>query len=148
MSLLARYNPNKPVARFDPFVDFEDVFRSLGTRPMLRDYEVMPEFRMDVDEFDKFYQVKAEIPGVKKDDIVISIDQKLVSISAEVKKEMTSKASEKTIHSERYFGKWFRSFSLPQEVDDAKAEAHFEDGILTLKLPKKPNGLSRRIAVN
>jgi HSP20 family protein len=151
MSLLTRFNPInpiKPMVRFDPFADFDDVFRGLGVRPWTRDFEAAPELRMDVDEFDKFYQVKADIPGVVKDDIAITIDHNLITISAEIKREMPAKEGEKTLHTERSYGKAFRSFTLPQEVDDAKAQARFENGVLTLTLPKKPNGLSRRIAVN
>lgn len=151
MSLLTRFNPNnqvKSMLRFDPFTDFDDVFRGLGMRPLMRNFETTPEIRMDVDEYDKFYKVKAEIPGVKKDEITISIDHNQVSISAEFKRESQAKDGEKTIHTERCYGKAFRSFTLPLEVDDAKAEAHFENGVLTLSLPKKPNGQSHRIAVN
>ena len=146
MSLLTRFNPIKTLSRFDPFVDFDEAFRGFGMRPFTRELESVPEIRMDVDELEKSYQVLAEIPGVKKEDIAISIDHNLVSISAEIRREKPVKEGEKTIYTDRSYGKAYRSFTLPVEVDEAKAEARFENGILTLNLPKKPNGMSRRIA--
>jgi HSP20 family protein len=148
MSLLTRFNPIKTLARFDPFTDFDEAFRGFGMRPLAREFENAPELRMDVDEYEKSYQVLAEIPGVKKEDIAISIDHNLVSISAEIRREKPAKDGEKTIYTERLYGKAYRSFTLPVEVDESKSEARFENGVLTLTLPKKPNGMSRRIAVN
>jgi len=148
MSLLTRFNPIKSLNRFDPFNDFDEALRGFGLRPFTREFENAPEIRMDVDEFEKSYQVLAEIPGVKKEDIAISIDHNLVSISAEIRREKPVKEGEKTIYTDRMYGKAYRSFTLPVEVDETKADARFENGILTLNLPKKPNGMSRRIAVN
>lgn len=148
MSLLTRFKPMKTLARFDPFAEFEDVFGGMGMRPFAREYEVAPEIRMDIDELEKSYQVMAEIPGVKKEDIAISVDRNQVSISAEVKREKPHKDGEKTLWTERIYGKAYRSFTLPIEIDETSTEARFENGVLTLTLPKKPNAVSRRIAVN
>lgn len=149
MSLLTRFHPIKNLTRFDPFTEFDDVLRGMGMRPFPREaFDTAPEIRMDVDELEKSYQVMAEIPGVKKEDIAISIDHSLVTISAEIKREKPVKEGEKTLWTERLYGKAYRSFTLPIEVDETQADARFENGVLTLTLPKKPNGASRRIAVN
>jgi HSP20 family protein len=134
------------MARFDPFSEVEDLFR--GLRPSLRALENEPELRLEVTEDDKAYTVKAEIPGARKDDIEISIDRNQVSIGAEVRREKETKQGETVVYSERYYGKAYRSFALPVEVDSGKAEAQYEGGVLSLTLPKKQNGGSRRIAVS
>jgi HSP20 family protein len=148
MTMLTRFNPFKPLSRIDPTTDFEDFFRSFGMRPTWSNLETIPDIRLDVSENDKFYRVKAEIPGVDKKDIDLSIDGNQIAISAEVKRESTKKEGEKEICSERYYGKMYRAFSVPTDVDASKAEAHYDNGVLTLTLPKKGNGQSRKIAVN
>ena len=102
---------------------------------------------MDVSGDEKGYRVKAEIPGVKKEDIKVSIDGNQVSITAEVKKETEEKKGETVIRSERYYGNQFRAFTLPYDVDQGKAEAKYEDGLLNLTLPKKEPGTARQVAV-
>lgn len=146
MNPLARFNPLKAIARFDPSAEFDDFFRNLGVRPW-RDPDLLPGVRIDVAADEDSYQVKAEIPGVDKQDIDVSIDGNQVSISAEVKRETKKKESEKDIYTERYYGNVFRSFTLPGEVDAAKSSAKYESGVLTLTLPKRSNGNSHKISV-
>lgn len=148
MSSLTRFNPFKSLSRLDPTADFEDFFRGFGMRPAWPNVDIVPEIRLDVSEDDKAYRVKAEIPGVEKKDIDLSIDGNQIAISAEVKRESTKKEGEKEICSERYYGKVYRAFSTPTDVDAAKAEAHYDKGVLSLTLPKKGNGQSRKIAIN
>jgi HSP20 family protein len=136
------------LSRFDPTADFDDLFRSFGMRPAWPKLETLPDMRLDVSEDDKAYRVKAEIPGVDKKDIDLSIEGNQIAITAEVKRDSKKKEGEKDICCERYYGKMYRAFSTPTDVDSAKAEAHYESGVLTLILPKKPNGQSRKIAVN
>jgi HSP20 family protein len=95
-----------------------------------------PEIKVDVEENDKAYVVKAEIPGVKKEDIDVQIDGNVVSISAESKREKKVEEKGKVIRSERYYGSMLRSFSLAHDVDQAEANAKYTDGILELTLPK------------
>ena len=89
--------------------------------------------------------VHAEIPGVKKEDIQISIDGNQVSISAEVKREKEEKQGEKLLRVERYYGKVYRAFSLAQDVDQENAKAKYENGVLELTLPKKAASATRRL---
>lgn len=149
MALLTKFEPFKSsMARTSPWTDFDDLVRGFGLRTLPREFENAPEIRMDVEEDDKFYKVKAEIPGVKKDDIDISIERDQVTISAEFKREVEKKETARTIYAERYYGKAYRSFTLPLEVDNVKADAKFENGILTLMLPKKGNGQARKVLVS
>lgn len=146
MNALTRWNPLK-TAGFDPLISFDDLFRGFGARPW-RELEMAPNVRIDVAEGDNAFTVKAEMPGVDKNDIEVSAEGNQVAISAEVRRETRKKEDEKDVYSERYYGKVFRSFTLPGELDSSKADAHYDNGVLTLKLPKKKNGATRRIAVS
>jgi HSP20 family protein len=128
------------ITRYDPFTDvsslFDDLSRGFFLRPV-KTPELPTRIKIDVKEDDKGYIVHAEIPGVKKEDIQVSIDRDQVSIGAEVKKEVEEKKDERVVHSERYFGRVARSFTLGHEVDEAQASAKYADGVLELTLPKK-----------
>jgi HSP20 family protein len=91
--------------------------------------------------------VTAEVPGVKKEDIQVSIDGADVTLAAELKRERDVSKDERVLHAERGFGKLARSFTLPQEVDEAKAEAKYRDGVLELTLPKKAAEARKTIAI-
>jgi HSP20 family protein len=101
---------------------------------------------VDVAEKNGAYVVKGELPGVKKDDIHISVDGAQVTLEAEVKQEKTTD-EERVLHTERTYGKVSRVFTLPQEVDEAKVEARFQDGVLELKLPKKQPAARKQITI-
>ena len=147
MANITRVEPYNELARFDPFRDMNDFFQGFMLRPVLRDFGAEPQIKLDVAEEDKAYTVKAEIPGVKKEDIQVSIDGNQVSISAEVKQEKEEKEGKKLVRSGRYYGKQYRSFSLAHDIDQGKAEAEYHDGVLQLTLPKKNGGESKKIAV-
>ena len=135
------------IARFDPFDPFDDVMRRLF-KPVRWETEAQPlQIKVDVEENDKSYTVKAEIPGVRKEDINVQIDGNQVSISAESKQEKDVKENGKVIRSERYYGSMYRSFSLGQDVDSGAANAKYADGILQLTLPKKPSAATRKLSV-
>ena len=147
MANITRFDPFNELTRFDPFRDLGDFFPGFTLRPVLRDIGVEPQIKLDVAEADKAYTVEAEIPGVKKEDIQVSIEGNQVSISAEVKQEKEEKEGKKVVRSERYYGKQYRSFSLAHPIDEAKAQAEYKDGVLQLTLPKKSNGEVKKIAV-
>jgi len=136
------------ITRYDPF---EDLFKEFGKGFWVKPYtfpaDTSLEMKIDVKEDDKAYTVKAEIPGVKKEDIQIEIDDERVSLRAEVKKEKDEKKDEKVVYSERSYGMQSRSFTLPAEVDAKDVKAEYKDGVLSLTLPKKANGSATRIAV-
>lgn len=106
---------------------------------LLNSTTLSADIRVDVTENDKEYLVTADLPGVKKDDIRVSIDGSYVSISAEVKKDK-KKENGRSIIQETYRGSMSRGFSLPTEVDDKSASAKLEDGVLRLTLPKRTGG--------
>lgn len=148
MANITRFEPFSELARFDPFMDMNDFFKGFSLRPVLREFEAEPQMKIDVSESDSSFLVKAEIPGVNKNDIHVSVEGNLISISAEVKKEKEEKKDEKVIRSERFFGKVSRSFTLANDVDASKTQAKYSDGVLELKLPKKSNGSKKEIAIS
>jgi HSP20 family protein len=136
------------ITRFGPLDDvFGDLMKGFWVKPMALEGTQSLQIRMDVKEGEKCYTVHADIPGVRKEDIHVTVDGAMVTIEAEVKKEADRKEEGKLIRSERYEGKVARSFTLPVEVDLATAEAKYQDGVLDLVLPKKTGAGSRRIAV-
>lgn len=140
MANITRFDPLSDLVSFAPFHNFEDYFRVPRMRSLLRDLPAEPEIKMDVSEDDKAYYVKAEVPGIKKEDIHVAVDDNQVSITAEVKQEKEEKKGETVLRSERYYGMQSRSFTLMHDVDQGKAEAKYQDGVLELTLPKKNNG--------
>ena len=106
------------------------------------------KMRIDVTENDQGYTVRADIPGVKKEDINVRVDGAVVHIEAQARSEKESRGNgDKVLRSERYYGTIARSFSLSQEVDAARVQAKYADGVLTLELPKAAPADSRRIAI-
>ena len=138
------------ITRYDPFNDLvDDIFKGFLVRPVAYEGsrgETLPRAKVDVAEQNGAYKVTAELPGVKKDDIKVSIDGSQVTLEAEIKQEQEAK-DERVLHTERVFGKVTRSFALPQEVDEAKAEAKFKDGVLELTLPKKAAAQRKQISI-
>ena len=136
------------------FMPLEDAFANIlrGTPAWLPNPEAREpapmKFRMDVTENDKEYQVLADLPGLKKEDISITIDGNEVSVSAEVKQEKAVKNGDTVLRAERSYGVIQRAFSLGQEVDEASAKARYNDGVLELTLPKKAAAAAKRLAVH
>jgi len=139
------------ITRYDPFdvtlEPFDDLFRGFFRPVRFEGQPQQMQIKMDVKENDKTYNVHAEIPGVKKEDIHVTIEGNQVSISAEVKKEKEEKEGEKVLRSERYYGKVYRSFTLGQDVDEATATAKYNDGVLDLTLPKKATTSAKKLAI-
>jgi HSP20 family protein len=147
MANITRFDPFGELARFDPFRDFEDVFHVPRMRALWRNLPEEPQIKMDVSEDENAYRVKAEIPGVKKEDIKVSVDGNQISIGAEVKKEKEEKKGETVIRSERYYGSQFRGFTLQHDIDQGKVDAKYEDGVLELTLPKKAVTSAKQVVI-
>jgi HSP20 family protein len=137
------------LTRYDPLGElFDDFFKGYFVRPVLSEgRDATPRLKIDVAEQEGAFKVLAEIPGVKRDDIQVTIDGDQVSISAEVKQEKDVKEGERVVHSERHYGKVSRTFRLGYEVDEAKAQAKYADGMLELVLPKKANTSHRQLTI-
>jgi HSP20 family protein len=109
--------------------------------------DTAPRIKIDVSEQDGSYAVKAEIPGVRKEDIDVRIDGNLVTISAETKSEKQEKDQGRILRQERRHGYASRAFTLACPVDEGKSEAQYKDGVLELRLPKKAGGSSKHLAI-
>jgi HSP20 family protein len=136
------------ITRYDPFNDLvDDLFKGFLVRPVA--YEgrnALPRLNVDVAEKNGAYVVKGELPGVKKEDIRVTVDGAQVTLEAEVKQEKSTD-NERVLHTERTYGKVSRAFTLPQEVDEAQVQARFQDGVLELTLPKKQAAARKQITI-
>jgi HSP20 family protein len=112
--------------------------------PRWHGVEFVPSF--DLYEKDNNYVIKAELPGVKKDDLNISVEGNVVNLSGKKSSEHEEEGGDYYMKESSY-GSFSRSIRMPGEVDDEKAEAEFKDGILTLTLPKKEEEKGRRIKI-
>ena len=126
---------------------FESVFRGFLAPMRLEKGGDALDIRVDVVDNDDAFKVHADLPGVKKEDINVRIDGNRVHIDAEARREKDVKEKGKLVRSERYYGTVSRVFTLSQEVDEAKAVAKFQDGVLTLELPKKATTASKKLAI-
>jgi HSP20 family protein len=146
MASIARYDP-----RIDPLSDLvDDIFKGFLVRPVAYESaarDVLPRIKVDVADKNSGYLITAELPGVRKEDIQVSTNGAEVTLSAEVKREKEASKDERVLHTERAFGKVTRSFTLPEEVDEARAEARFRDGVLELTLPKKQAAARKQISI-
>jgi len=142
------------LARRDPFGtlfdDFFSDFFARGGAPALRGGELPAAVRARMDVIDKNdrFEVLVDLPGVKKEDIQVTIEGARVAITAETKSEKEEKDGERVLHSERYSTSYARTFELPAEVTESGAEANFENGVLKLALPKRATVTSKRLAIN
>ena len=125
----------------------DDLFRGFFMRPVRFEGQQDIQIKVEVSEDDKAYTVHAEIPGVKKEDIRVTVDGNQVAISAEVKNEKEVKEGSKVLRSERYYGTVSRSFALGQEVDDSAVVAKYVDGVLELNLPKRAIEKAKLISI-
>lgn len=148
MSEIAQFNPFKPLSRLDTLADTDDFLRSFGLRPSWSALDAVPDIRLDINEDDQAYRVKAEIAAVENNDMDLLIDGNKIAINAEIKHETGKKEGHRELCSERYYGKVYRAFSTPSDVDSTKAGAKYDNGVRTLMLPEKSNGHSRKIAIN
>ena len=148
MANITRRSPHSgDIARFDPFYNVEDWFKNFGMRPFSMEMENAPTIKMNLSESDTAYTVRAQMPGIKKEDVKVQIDGNQVSISAETKQEKEEKEGERVICREIHQGSVYISFSLGSDVDETQAQAKYENGTLELMLPKKSGKTAKRIEI-
>lgn len=152
MSSITRWNPVREFNAMQNFMDrlIEETARPL--RGMVESYEgVTGSLALDVVEEDKSYTVTTSLPGVKAEDIKVNMHDDLLTIEAEIPAKTTEKTEttngRKVLMQERAWGKFSRSIRLPQTVKSDSVEAAFDNGVLTLTLPKADNVLPRSIPV-
>jgi len=145
------------VQLYDPFssAGLDDLFRGLF-KPVQVARDAAVAIKVDVTEKDGAYVVHAEIPGVNRDDIQVTIEGSQVTIAAEVKRTVDVKNGngkddarhdERVLRSERYYGAVYRSFVLPVELDEDASAAKYENGVLELKLAKKAAVAGRKLTI-
>jgi HSP20 family protein len=134
---------------YDPFVDtgFDELFRGFFKPVRMEGARTPITIKMDVSETGEGYMIHAEVPGVKKEDINVEIEGNEVTITAEVRREWEKKEGDKMLRSERYYGNVYRSFTLPHELDEAKSEAKYNNGVLELKLVRKAGVTGKKLPV-
>ncbi len=145
----------KSLSKWEPFKDmvtlrddFDRLFRSLFSRfPGFHEGE--DDFwspAMDIEEDNDNIVVKTEIPGMKKDDIMVSVRNNMLTVSGERKQKTETK--NKTYHRiERSHGKFSRTVTLPSEVEADKVKAAYKDGVLSITLPKPASAKPKQIEV-
>lgn len=135
---------NHSVSAFDPFRDFDDMERSF-----FRDVPSVASFRTDVTDTGDAYKLEAELPGFKKEDIKIDVEDDCLTISAERKVDEDKKDEKNNfVKRERYYGSYSRSFDV-SGINIDGIEASYTDGVLTLTMPKKAAEVpaSRRLEI-
>jgi HSP20 family protein len=145
MANLARFDPFS-MTRMDPF---ESMVRDLiptTFRTMLQPMGE-PTIPLEVQEVDNAYLVTAELPGMKKGDIDISISGNQLTLNAEYKQEKMASGAREWCN-ERWHGKVSRTIQLPVDIEDKKADATYADGLLHLTLPKKASGMAKKLEIH
>lgn len=138
--------PLSDVVRAGSLPTINDFFREFSLAPVLRELEQAPRMKVDVEESDQAYTLRAEVPGAKREDISVSIDGNVVSIRANVE-DQRSEQQGNMLRSERVYGEEYRTFTLPQDIDESKAEAKVENGVLVLTLPKRQGAGGKKLTI-
>lgn len=154
MSTLTRWEPM--MTRWNPFKELEDMEKRLSSylgRPGIptesgKEAMTVTEWspRVDITEDDKEYVIKADLPEVKKEDIKLTVQDNVMSISGERKYEKEEKGK-KYHRVERAYGSFMRSFTLPEDADGSKVNAEYKDGVLNVRLPKSEKAKPKSIEV-
>ncbi len=135
MNLIKR---NTLFGALDPLFDTDSFFNDFNW-PMRRIEGEAPGLvapRIDIHEKDGAYVVSADLPGVKKEDIDVSLEEGMLSIKAQTSGENSEEEEGKVIRRERHFGSYLRRLSLGQSVNQSDVVAEFSDGVLTVMIPK------------
>lgn len=146
------------MTRWNPLAEFEDILdrynRQLagrnttdpanGTREIMQKTDWAP--MVDISENKDAFVIKAELPGIKKEDVKVSVQDGVLTLQGERNYETTDD-DDKRHRVERFYGHFSRSFTLPENVDDENIQANYQDGILELTLPKQDKAKPRSIEV-
>ena len=144
------------LTRWDPFRELEDLSKGLNQwfgQPLMRRLtdDAGTSFSdwapaLDVEETDKEYLIKADLPAIKKDDLKIGIDHGMLTLEGERRHEKEEKGR-KFHRVERAYGKFMRRLELPLDIDDTKVLAEFKDGVLNVHIPKSATAKPRTVDV-
>lgn len=125
---------------------FKDVAPGFYVKPLHGD-PLPAQIKVDVKETPAAYTLLAELPGVPKEDIHVTVEGNVVTLRAEVKQGDRQAEGERVLRSERYYGAVSRSFQMPVDLDDGAAKAKFDNGVLQLTLPKKVAVAGQRLNI-
>ena len=139
MRMLYPLNLSSHLMEDSIFSDFDRVVNAMVTPKVAKTVGFRPA--CDIDESEDHYMLSFDMPGVKKEDLKIEVEGNNLIISGE--RQSTSA----TYHSEKYYGKFERSFTLPTSINAEKIEAHYEDGVLNIALPKAEHAKPRSIQI-
>lgn len=145
MTNLARYDPFH-LTRLSPFESMVRGLMPASFGSMLRPWSE-PTIPIEVQELDNAFLVTAELPGVKKEDIDLSISGNRVTLSAEARHEEVASDAREWCN-ERFYGTVSRTVELPQEIEEKAADASYSDGLLHLMLPKKASSAARKLEIH
>jgi len=139
------------ITRWEPFREFEDMFRNYSPmfgRSLRRVGGEVAEWTplADITETDKEYLIKADLPEVKKEDVKITLDDNLITISGERRHEKEH-AEENEIRVESFYGSFSRSFQLPDGIDAQAIKAESKDGVLRVRIPKREVAPPKSISI-
>ena len=151
MSNITPYSPLKEMAGWDPLAEFDDWFRGFFVRPMALESRAgrsAAPLRVDITEDDGSYRVHAEMPGVRKEDISVTINGSEVTVAGEVRREHEAGENARRLWSECWQGRLQRSFRFEHDIDESGAQARYVDGVLELLLPKHAAAAGKRITVH
>ncbi|NCC89428.1 MAG: Hsp20/alpha crystallin family protein [Spirochaetia bacterium] len=137
MKYYVSYNNSNPVSNFESL--FNDLWSDWGVSSS----KIPP---VDIYETEKAYVIEAELAGYKQDEVQVNVDKHVLRISSD-KQTLKDADGRKNLVRERYFKKFERSFSLPEDIDESAIEGEFSDGVLTITLPKKEEVLPKTIEV-
>jgi HSP20 family protein len=142
-------NTMNQLTTVDPFADtgFDELFRGFFRPVRIAGQSQALAIRMDVKETTQGYVVLAELPGVAKNDIQVTIEGNQVTIGAEVKRQSESKEGERVLRTERFHGNFHRSFTLPVDLDEQASGAKYENGVLELQLARKQPAAGRKLTI-
>jgi HSP20 family protein len=127
---------------------FDDAFGGFFGTPASPRAEAARSPALDVAESDRGYTVKLEMPGVKKEDVKVTVDGRRVTVQAQSQSEEEKKEGDRIVYRERSMASYARSFTLPVEVDQGGASAKLENGVLALELPKRGAAASAQLTVS
>jgi HSP20 family protein len=128
----------------DPFGLFDQVFGGAGARS---GGNLMRAPETDVIETEREIRVHVEMPGLKRDNIEVDVENNVLTIRGEKREERTEGQEGRYHLAERRYGTFARSFVLPRDVDAENIQATFEDGVLTVRIPKSEKARRRKIDV-
>lgn len=129
----------------DVFEDFDRVVDSLMQPAHIGNAGFIPT--CDISETKEHYLVSFDMPGVKKDEIKIEVQGNTLLIAGERQREIKESNTEVTVRRERAYGKFERTFELPKSIDTNKIEAHFDNGVLNIALPKADAARGRSVQI-